>query len=102
MSRNPKAVKRCIKQCQSKILMDELLLPKDVTTINTDEMLADCSDHYTDLYINNEPNSVHRFELMQFLQKTINDGECKFLAADFNLVRTLELVYSKTHRPISV
>ena len=78
---NPKAVKRWVKCCQPKTLIHELLLPNGAKTTNTDEMLSEFSDYYKDLYTDNEPDSLHRFEVMRYYNKKISDEERNFLAA---------------------
>ena len=78
---NPKAVKRWVKCCQPKTLIHELLLPNGAKTTNTDEMLSEFSDYFKDLYTDNEPDSLHRFEVMRYYNKKISDEERNLLAA---------------------
>ena len=60
---NSKVLKMRVKCCQPKTLIHELLLPNGAQTTNTDEM-SEFSDCYKDLYSDNEPDSLIRFEVM--------------------------------------
>ena len=66
---NPTAVKMWVRCCQSKPLIHQLLSPNGAKTTNTDELLSEFLDYYKDLYLDNEPDSLHSFEVMRYYNK---------------------------------